>query len=174
LTWDTPPIVLEYERNAITELKKRTESLDYNHFTEPAAIFSQEGTILWEGLRDLLSILTPDECQLMKGNIFTHFHPSGLPFSSYDVITCADCQVRELRVFTFINIYSIKPNALGWPCETEIEEKLSLIERSDEYQDHCRLFCEIHPWNEHEEYFSRLKWELFAGYFDLIYSVIPL
>lgn len=65
---------------------------------ETAGLFTPDGKLIFKKDGDKSSISFEDfELKKMKGNILTHNHPQGSPFSKADLIMFANGELREIR-----------------------------------------------------------------------------
>jgi hypothetical protein len=73
--------------------------------------------------------MTREESALARGNIMSHNHPSGFPFSIFEIPVAADLNLRESRVITREWLYSIAPNPRDgrWPSPCEISRVIDEI-----------------------------------------------
>jgi hypothetical protein len=91
------------------------ESQIKNSPTEKASIFDANGKELFrndEGDANSVSF-APGRGKL-KGNIYTHNHPSGSSFSERDLVVAATYDVKEMRVVTKGVTYSLKSSKYQW------------------------------------------------------------
>lgn len=84
-----------------------------------------------------------------KGNIFTHNHPGDiLSFSFNDLDWACATQVSEMRVVTYKNLYSIRPDGWTWseevwekeikPAIEDVAEDVFFLEYNvDEFMEYC-------------------------------------
>lgn len=72
---------------------------------------------------------TQEEDALAQGNIISHNHPSGYPFSFEEIPMAADLNLREFRVITREWVYSIRPRSTDglWPSPSRIKQENDAI-----------------------------------------------
>lgn len=98
---------------------------DDSQFDEYWGIFTAEGELIMCGYipgPKPSHRMTREESTLARGNIMSHNHPSGFPFSFFEIPMAADLNLRESRVITREWFYSIAPNPSDgrWPSPCEI------------------------------------------------------
>jgi len=83
----------EYPQN-ILKFEKGIISQSY----ETAGLFTPDGKLIFkkDGSKNTVEFFG-EEVGYMKGNILTHNHPSGSPFSDFDIFTFVQAQLREIR-----------------------------------------------------------------------------
>ena len=83
----------EYPQN-ILKFEKGIISQSY----ETAGLFTPDGKLIFkkDGSKNTVEYFG-EEVGYMKGNILTHNHPSGSPFSDLDIFTFVQAQLREIR-----------------------------------------------------------------------------
>lgn len=73
-----------------------------NKAFEQAVVYGDEGLLAKErGIYKRVR-LTPETVEILKAapRVFSHSHPSGLPFSHTDILTAAELGLREMRAVT--------------------------------------------------------------------------
>jgi len=83
----------EYPQN-ILKFEKGIISQSY----ETVGLFTPDGKLIFkkDGSKNTVEFFG-EEVGYMKGNILTHNHPSGSPFSDFDIFTFVQAQLREIR-----------------------------------------------------------------------------
>jgi len=82
----TPKSVLDFEKSVV------------HQSYESAGLYSPDGILILMKDGNKHSVFFTDgEVAKMKGNILTHNHPSGSPFSDFDIFTFVQAQLREIR-----------------------------------------------------------------------------
>jgi len=115
--------VTEFERWLYLEVVMADDTISNDEFW---AIFTPEGALVSHGHIPgpiPRHLMTQDECDLARGNILVHNHPSNFPFSPREIPMAADLGLLESRVVTRKWLYSIRPNSRDgrWPSPSEIK-----------------------------------------------------
>ena len=97
-------------RNLSNREKEIKDSLN-----ERMSIFDEKGKELYRNENgDATSVSFSEGKQFMKGNIYTHNHPSGSSFSERDLVVAATYDVKEMRAVSKGVTYSLKSSKFQW------------------------------------------------------------
>ena len=74
-------------------------------------------------------VLLPDDAEpLLPGALVTHNHPGGRSFSPTDILLAREMELREIRVVTARQRFSVTPPISGWMA-VPLEEFTALLTR---------------------------------------------
>lgn len=115
--------ITDFERWLYNEVVMADDPIFNDEFW---AIFTSEGLLVRHGRIPgpiPRHFMTHEECDLARGNILVHNHPSNFPFSPRDISMAADLNLLESRVVTRKWLYSMRPNSSNgrWPSLSEIK-----------------------------------------------------